>query len=145
MQLDSLVLKFQSLDVMLFNVVFFFNDTATTEIYTLSLHDALPILLARFGTLGADAEGVVEVALERGEPRDGPTHALPVGLDPGDRRAGDERKGGVARMEVGEVADLVDDHRAAAAARLLVGAEHEVVEDELTAPLEEIEEVRLAV
>src|SRR3712207_8157626 len=24
----------------------FFNDTATTEIYTLSLHDALPILLA---------------------------------------------------------------------------------------------------
>ena len=24
---------------------FFFNDTATTEIYTLSLHDALPIWL----------------------------------------------------------------------------------------------------
>src|SRR5256885_16268103 len=27
---------------------FFFNDTATTEIYTLSLHDALPISLAPF-------------------------------------------------------------------------------------------------
>src|SRR5215207_10697120 len=26
---------------------FFFNDTATTEIYTLSLHDALPIRLGR--------------------------------------------------------------------------------------------------
>src|SRR5438132_12189706 len=26
---------------------FFFNDTATTEIYTLSLHDALPIWTAR--------------------------------------------------------------------------------------------------
>src|SRR3989442_66772 len=26
-------------------VVFFFNDTATTEIYSLSLHDALPILV----------------------------------------------------------------------------------------------------
>src|SRR5947199_10659632 len=26
---------------------FFFNDTATTEIYTLSLHDALPIYLLR--------------------------------------------------------------------------------------------------
>src|SRR2546429_4564243 len=26
--------------------IFFFNDTATTEIYTLSLHDALPILCA---------------------------------------------------------------------------------------------------
>src|SRR3712207_9268668 len=25
------------------NIFFFFNDTATTEIYTLSLHDALPI------------------------------------------------------------------------------------------------------
>src|SRR2546421_7079386 len=25
------------------NLFFFFNDTATTEIYTLSLHDALPI------------------------------------------------------------------------------------------------------
>src|SRR5258708_34675908 len=28
---------------------FFFNDTATTEIYTLSLHDALPISVNRFG------------------------------------------------------------------------------------------------
>src|SRR5690554_7588578 len=27
---------------------FFFNDTATTEIYTLSLHDALPISIPRF-------------------------------------------------------------------------------------------------
>src|SRR2546430_7456297 len=29
------------------HVFFFFNDTATTEIYTLSLHDALPISKAR--------------------------------------------------------------------------------------------------
>src|SRR2546423_15294406 len=28
---------------------FFFNDTATTEIYTLSLHDALPIFVERIG------------------------------------------------------------------------------------------------
>src|SRR2546430_13670924 len=28
---------------------FFFNDTATTEIYTLSLHDALPIFLSSQG------------------------------------------------------------------------------------------------
>src|SRR3712207_8334723 len=28
-------------------VFFFFNDTATTEIYTLSLHDALPIFQAK--------------------------------------------------------------------------------------------------
>src|SRR4030042_4326326 len=32
---------------------FFFNDTATTEIYTLSLHDALPIYaLCKAGILG---------------------------------------------------------------------------------------------
>src|SRR3712207_6938157 len=30
--------------------IFFFNDTATTEIYTLSLHDALPI----YGRAGVD-------------------------------------------------------------------------------------------
>src|SRR6267143_7279835 len=29
--------------VLCFFLFFFFNDTATTEIYTLSLHDALPI------------------------------------------------------------------------------------------------------
>src|SRR6266550_8907345 len=34
---------------MLFVMFFFFNDTATTEIYTLSLHDALPISSARSG------------------------------------------------------------------------------------------------
>src|SRR6266511_592009 len=39
---------------------FFFNDTATTEIYTLSLHDALPItttvggLLSAIGIAGMD-------------------------------------------------------------------------------------------
>src|SRR3712207_7332278 len=33
-------------------IFFFFNDTATTEIYTLSLHDALPIL--PLGTVALD-------------------------------------------------------------------------------------------
>src|SRR2546429_9607124 len=31
------------------SMIFFFNDTATTEIYTLSLHDALPIWRRRAG------------------------------------------------------------------------------------------------
>src|SRR5258705_3468488 len=31
---------------------FFFNDTATTEIYTLSLHDALPICVVEFANKG---------------------------------------------------------------------------------------------
>src|SRR5204862_6900029 len=34
---------------------FFFNDTATTEIYTLSLHDALPILLRSRAALSSIA------------------------------------------------------------------------------------------
>src|SRR2546429_7672651 len=34
---------FSSHNAPLFSFFFFFNDTATTEIYTLSLHDALPI------------------------------------------------------------------------------------------------------
>src|SRR2546430_13159659 len=33
---------------------FFFNDTATTEIYTLSLHDALPIL--RFAGISTSSQ-----------------------------------------------------------------------------------------
>ena len=58
--------------------VFFFNDTATTEIYTLSLHDALPILpgislvlslilvssMAAFTTVGG---GSMRVADENGQ------------------------------------------------------------------------------
>src|SRR2546430_9371365 len=34
---------YSSMPAPLFSLFFFFNDTATTEIYTLSLHDALPI------------------------------------------------------------------------------------------------------
>src|SRR5205814_9878735 len=36
-------------------IFFFFNDTATSEIYTLSLHDALPICAA--GCIGTRAAG----------------------------------------------------------------------------------------
>ena len=39
--------------IYLFIYFFFFNDTATTEIYTLSLHDALPISLINPSTDGS--------------------------------------------------------------------------------------------
>src|SRR2546421_7169452 len=45
----------RSLSRMLF--FFFFNDTATTEIYTLSLHDALPIFIVRL-----EGEGFLEAS-----------------------------------------------------------------------------------
>src|SRR3712207_8565618 len=50
------------------SVFFFFNDTATTEIYTLSLHDALPIF--QWGT----------------EPRGNPGRANPLAEPGGGRR-----------------------------------------------------------
>src|SRR2546426_9242355 len=37
--------------------IFFFNDTATTEIYTLSLHDALPISLPGLAATWEQAPG----------------------------------------------------------------------------------------
>src|SRR5690348_2879501 len=40
---EGLVVEGDVVDLLRLQPVFFFNDTATTEIYTLSLHDALPI------------------------------------------------------------------------------------------------------
>ena len=39
---------------------FFFNDTATTEIYTLSLHDALPIFISKVAELDEDGTEKIE-------------------------------------------------------------------------------------
>src|SRR5437667_11855988 len=41
--------------------LFFFNDTATTEIYTLSLHDALPISWEDLGVFANSAPLLVRV------------------------------------------------------------------------------------
>ena len=46
------------------DVVFFFNDTATTEIYTLSLHDALPIWSPQV-TFEQLIENMVQTDLQR--------------------------------------------------------------------------------
>src|SRR2546429_4406151 len=49
---------------------FFFNDTATTEIYTLSLHDALPICAFGAGEPGLGGNA----GLDSRFPRHGPEH-----------------------------------------------------------------------
>jgi hypothetical protein len=54
------------------------------------------------------------------------------------RRARYQHAGRVAGVQVGEVRELVNEHRATVTALLLVRAEHEVVEDELVASLEEL-------
>src|SRR5215510_10276065 len=59
-------------------IFFFFNDTATTEIYTLSLHDALPICAGR---RRADDDG------RGGTPRSGRRGRVPVVVGGSDRKS----------------------------------------------------------
>src|SRR2546430_17496060 len=47
-----------------FLLFLFFNDTATTEIYTLSLHDALPISTSVAAFVDGFARGPVDAAVE---------------------------------------------------------------------------------
>src|SRR3712207_8281170 len=59
---------------------FFFNDTATTEIYTLSLHDALPIFRERQRHRAAGADlGVQGLLGQRRRRVRGPHRRLPRG------------------------------------------------------------------
>src|SRR5947209_9908731 len=68
MRFCAVIVPLSKLFVSVFLYFFFFKDTATTEIYTLSLHDALPIygepvydcMLPRNGTPGMDACKEVE-------------------------------------------------------------------------------------
>src|SRR3712207_7229363 len=61
---------------------FFFNDTATTEIYTLSLHDALPIwAVPLLGDLAARPDLIDHLLLVR--------RVVHPGLEPPGRELGD--------------------------------------------------------
>src|SRR2546427_6926106 len=62
---------------------FFFNDTATTEIYTLSLHDALPISLGNPAFM-RDPEHMRQVRIQR---RDFLADSGIVLVRPGDQKA----------------------------------------------------------
>src|SRR2546425_8330991 len=55
---------------------FFFNDTATTEIYTLSLHDALPISIAPIRSAAPSSRGTCPIPPLR--PSSGSTHSQRV-------------------------------------------------------------------
>src|SRR5438132_11228815 len=93
---------------------FFLNDTATTEIYTLSLHDALPIyLLGARSPEGCDllpfwSESYAVLGLRRGlHARSLSWHLGTLGarrsdgvgrLPPGDLTHGDCRRGGAAAV-----------------------------------------------
>src|SRR3712207_7631590 len=70
-------------DYVCLSVCFFFNDTATTEIYTLPLHDALPIFDAlaapgaRLAVRVEPTDGAREVALRIVFPRGSAAEAWP--------------------------------------------------------------------
>src|SRR2546427_3321088 len=66
-----------------FRVFFFFNDTATTEIYTLSLHDALPI----YGHAARRARAPDAVQGQGAAPGERAGGALELPRAPGRRRA----------------------------------------------------------
>src|SRR5258708_20729468 len=66
---------------------FFFNDTATTEIYTLSLHDALPICV-RPGAAGP----VAPHRIPPGDPLPRPSPQLVAGGADGRGRGSPDRK-----------------------------------------------------
>src|SRR5919198_1562666 len=96
------------------------REVGATDLVAVAEEDAeaerlAVLVLRRVGRLEARSEVDVEVVLEGRVPRDRPAHPRPVRLDLLDRRARYKREGGVARVEVGEVADLVGDHRAAVA------------------------------
>src|SRR3712207_9248349 len=76
------------INLMVCSFFFFFNDTATTEIYTLSLHDALPIYLLADQCVGQRGLPGVGAAHEGGEAaavrrlvRGGHGSSLPPGCD----------------------------------------------------------------
>src|SRR6266568_5659392 len=83
-------------------VFFFFNDTATTEIYTLSLHDALPIFVPPHRVSPDLARQPA-----RARERDDPPHQ-------GEPRHRDHRR---RRSDPEGAPDRGDDVRAAAALR----------------------------
>src|SRR2546430_8276278 len=57
---------FDAIRVLIFALFFFFNDTATTEIYTLSLHDALPISVCQGSSTAAAWRRAARTAPIRG-------------------------------------------------------------------------------
>src|SRR5947209_20214935 len=79
--LFSLLLSFLFYCLYFLFFFFFFNDTATTEIYTLSLHDALPILFGIRLDKYPAFNDLIWRGINRNIPRD------PIHVAKGDRKS----------------------------------------------------------
>src|SRR5207244_7454764 len=97
--------------------------------------DSRPLLLLRVGRL----EVVVEVASERRCPGEAPTHPALERPELRDRRARDGSEGDVMVGQVDDGAvEAIGNRRAGRTPRRVVGPEHEVVDEKLRAPSEEV-------
>src|SRR5258708_4224300 len=86
-----------------------------------------------------DVEVDVEVAVVRGGPGKRPAQSLLVGLQLRERRPRHRRKRDVMVRQVdGGAIEAVRDRRAGRASRLVVGPEHEMINEKLRAPAEEV-------
>src|SRR6185437_11079905 len=89
------------------NSFFFFNDTATTEIYTLSLHDALPISGRLFGVTQPLRHRLKQLPADRRVPLDQGTE-VPVGEAPANELAGrGYRRRASASVDQRDLAEVV--------------------------------------
>ena len=103
------------------------------------LATAGPLLLLRLRHL----EVVVEVTAERRRPREAPSHPALVRLQLRERGSRDDTEVDVVVREVdGKAVEAVRDRRTGGTARCVIGPEHEVIDEELRTPSEEICERR---
>src|SRR2546425_8102257 len=98
---------------------FFFNDTATTEIYTLSLHDALPISASRV------AGRSDELDLRRQSPADRVDGESDRRRARGNARRADRVRGVRAGRRAGDAADAGVGSRGAGAHDLIGRPSHQ--------------------
>src|SRR6266550_7884607 len=123
-------------------IYFFFNDTATTEIYTLSLHDALPISpavlgLQRLAVVGEGNPGlaaghVLEREIRRVAAVAEGHHVLGARLDAVEQDV--ERDAGPGSVELrplGHAVDVLRDRLARQRLELLPGPRHRLVDGSL--------------
>src|ERR1700719_1674692 len=89
---------------------------------------------------------VVEIVAIRRYPVKAPFHALLVSLDLVQRRARDRHEGDIVMLQMHvRAVNVIGQERAPDTSNLFAGAEHEVIDDQLTAAVEELSERLLAV
>src|SRR6266403_1746097 len=102
--------------------------------------------MAGIGVVDRSVVVLVEVADGRGDPAELPAHPLTICLELCDRSARDRDKADVVMLEMlPRAVDLVREQRTAGASLLPLGTKHEVMDDKLTASVEQVAQRHRAV